>query len=222
MELTRRDLLKEVAAVSAGSVLGCGTRTRSFDAATFFAPGFEGFACALAYARTRAGEGCRTTLNVREERLLAFGPDDARFSVVPSDEVGFPRTWRSVLQEGGEVTDRPRGICREFLLRMEIMGPVASTPHPRPGQPWRPTLRVADARRLMSRMLEESRVDVVFGHGRAQSVGPATAVPFGVFDEGQRWGTACALAHRSGERCADVLRSERLRLRLERDFSLPG
>lgn len=211
--VSRRTFLKTTAAVSAVGCLGCATKpSKSVPGETaFFSAGFEGFVEALAYARCRAGEGCRVTLNVREDRLLGVWADDDRFRIVGT---GHP-------EKGGWRLET-RGICMEFMLRMEIMGPIASTPHPRPGQAWEPTLRVGDARKLMLRMLKESGVEVAYGSVRAQDFTAERKVSGDVFARGQRCGTAAALAHRQGVDLEDVLHGEALKRRLARDFSLPG
>jgi len=210
MKLGRRAF---VGGLAAAGLAGCASpRPRRIPTeAAFFAPGFEGFASALAYARTRAGEGCRVELHVREVCLLGGWRDDDHFKIVQTGGV----------KDGLWHLDT-RGICMEFMLRMEIMGPVASTPHPRPGQPWEPELRVADARRLMVRMLVESGVTPVFCCDRVQAFEPeARAVAGRVFIDGQRLGTAAALAHRAGVR-VEELDSAVLATRLARDFALPG
>ena len=210
MKLGRRAF---VGGLAAAGLSGCAVfrgGVRPCEAA-FSAPGFEGFASALAYARTRVGEGCRVELHVCGDRLLAARADGDRFRIVRTGGV-----------EDGVWHLGTRGICMEFMLRMELMGPIASTPHPRPGQPWEPVLRVADARRLMARMLAESGVSLVCGSGRAQAPAPAgLMVAGGGFVRGQRAGTALALAHRQGVRVEDLDPSV-LAARLARDFALPG
>lgn len=206
----RREFLS---GLGAAGLAGCAApRGRRMPGeAAFFAAGFEGFASALAYARTRVGEGCRTELHVREGRLLAAWADDDRVQIV---RTGGPRDGLWHLET--------RGICMEFMLRMELLGPVASTPHPRPGQPWEPVLRVGDVRRLMVRMLAESGVSVSYGDDRARPFAPdGPSVAGADFVEGQRVGTAAALAHRQGVRVED-LPPARLSVRLVRDMALPG
>ena len=202
-----------VGGLAAAGLAGCtAPRGRAVPAeAAFLQPGFEGFAAALAYARTRAGDGCRVELHVREDRLLAGWADDDRFRIV---RTGGPK-------DGVWHLDT-RGLCLEFMLRMEVMGPVASTPHPRPGQVWEPVLRVGDARRLMARMLAESGVALVTGCTRAQPFAPADRTVSGAdFIAGQRIGTAAALANRRGIPVEDLDPSI-LSARLARDFALPG
>ena len=211
--LSRRTFLRTATAVPLVGSLGCVSargRSPSCDV-DFFQTGFEGFAAALASARCRVGEGCRVTLNVREDRLLAAWGDDDRFRIVGTGGVE-KGTWHL----------KTRGICMEFMLRMEVMGPIASTPHPRPGQAWEPTLRAGDARRLMLRMLAESGVAVVYGRDRARDFAAERFVPGADFVRGQRLGTAVALARRNGMEIESILGSELLRARLARDFSLPG
>ena len=202
-----------VGGLAAAGLAGCtAPRPRGAPSeAAFFAPGFEGFAAALAYARTRAGEGCRVELHVCATRLLAAWADDDRFRIVRTGGV-----------KDGVWHLGTRGICMEFMLRMELMGPVASTPHPRPGQPWEPVLRAGDARRLMARMLAESGVALVPDCVRAQPFAPADrTVPGADFIAGQRIGTAAALANRRGVPAED-LDADLLAARLVRDFALPG
>ena len=210
MRLGRRAF---VGGLAAAGLAGCAApRPRAVpNEAAFFAPGFEGFAAALAYARTRAGDGCRVELHVRAPRLLAAWADDDRFRIV---RTGSPK-------DGAWQLDT-RGLCMEFMLRMELMGPVASTPHPRPGQAWEPVLRVGDARRLMARMLAESGVTLVPDCARAQPFAPAgRTVPGTEFIVGQRLGTAAALANRRGVPVEDLEPSV-LSARLARDLALPG
>lgn len=213
--LSRRTFLKTATAVPLVGGLGCisarkGRLSRDVDVG-FFQTGFEGFAAALAHARCRVGEGCRVTLNVREDRLLAAWGDDDHFRIIDTGGVEMG-TWRL----------KTRGICMEFMLRMEVMGPIASTPHPRPGQAWEPTLRVGDARRLMLRMLAESGVAVVYGCDRTWDFASERSVAGAEFVRGQRWGTAVALGHGAGLDFDAVWGSRLLEDRLSRDFALPG
>jgi len=200
--ITTREFLKTMSAAGCAATFpGCTSRRgREIRVA-----GFRGFAMALAFARVRAGDGCRVALGVREGRLLAGWEDDERIRIV---ETGRPLATR--------------GIGMEFMLRMEVMGPVASTPHPRPGRLWEPILRVGDVRRLMLRMLGESGVEVVHGHTAAPPFADPRAVPGRLFVEGQSAGTAHALAAREGRPLAQVLQDEVFRTRLARDLALPG
>ena len=212
--LTRRTFLKTAVVVPLVGSLGC-TSLRGIgdcpDEIDLSLPGFEGFAAALAYARCRVGEGCRVALNVRESRLLAAWGDDDRFQIVGTGGV-----------EKGKWHLKTRGICMEFMLRMEVMGPIASTPHPRPGQAWEPTLRAGDARRLMLRMLAESGVQIAYGCDHVRDFPTERLVEGEVFVQGQRMGTAAALAYHEGTKVEAIWESELLRARLARDFSLPG
>ena len=210
MSLGRRAF---VGGLAAAGLAGCtAPRGRAVPAeAAFLQPGFEGFAAALAYARTRVGEGCRVELRVHERRLVDAWADDARIRIA-----GTGGEKNGVWHLG------TRGICMEFMLRMEVMGPVASTPHPRPNQPWEPELRAADARRLMERMLAESCVSPVYGCDRARPFRPGGAVAAGgEFVAGQRFGTAAALADQHGVRLEE-LDPALLATCLARDFALPG
>lgn len=110
----------------------------------------------------------------------------------------------------------------EFMLRMEVMGPKASTPHPRPGQPWEPTLRVGEARRLMLRMLAESRVEVAYRKAQVQPLPSFETISGAAFATGQNAGTALALAHCLGKHGLDAEDEPLLRARLSRDLALPG
>jgi len=200
--ITTREFLKTMSAAGCAATFpGCTSRRGN----EIRVAGFRGFVMALASARVRAGDGCRVTLGVREECLLAGWNDDDRIRIV---ETGRPFVTR--------------GIGMEFMLRMEVMGPIASTPHPRPGQPWEPTLRVGDVRRLMRRMLGESGVEVVYGRTATPPCADPRAVPGRLFVEGQSAGTAHALAARENLPLGQILQSEEFRMRLARDLSLPG
>ncbi len=200
---TRREFLTLAAAVP---LVGLSAETASemkiLDA------GFRGFASALAAARVLVGTGRRVALCVREDRLLASWPDDGHFKIIETSRLHEGK-WRL----------ETRGLCMEFMLRMEVMGPLASTPHQRPSQAWEPTLRVADARRLMLRMLAESRVSVVYNCDQAPAVGGLRAVKGLEFIDGQAAGTRQAFAQRLGKESLD---ESLLQARLARDFALPG
>ena len=108
------------------------------------------------------------------------------------------------------------------MLRLEIMGPHATSFHPRPGEPWEPVVNVGYARRLMARMLAESGVTVRFGAADGAAWGPVVdRVDGGDFVRGQARGTAEGLAVRSGVRAEDVP-SDALAARLARDYAQPG
>ena len=210
MNLGRRAF---VGGLASAGLVGCvASRSGTMPMETaFFAAGFGGFSAALAYARTRAGEGCRVALHVREDRLLAGWAEDDRFRIVGTGGV-----------ENGVWHLETRGICMEFMLRMEVMGPVASTPHPRPGQPWEPVLRVGDARRLMIRMLTESGVSLVPGSSRSEPFAPERRdLPGAAFTAGQHDGTVLAFAH-SQDVPVGRLDPVLIATRLARDFALPG
>ena len=112
-------------------------------------PYAEWFACVLARARV-AGRGGEVA--VRAPELLAGPMDGDRFQIVGTGGVS-DGAWHLAT----------RGICLEFMLRLEIMGPQATSIHPRPGDAWEPVVNVGCARRLMARMLAESGVTVRFG-----------------------------------------------------------
>ena len=115
-----------------------------------------------------------------------------------------------------------RGICLEFMLRLEIMGPHATSFHPRPGDAWEPVVNVGCARRLMARMLAESGVTVRFGAADGVTWTPlADQMAGGDFVRGQARGTAEGLACRLGVRTEDVPPAT-LAARLARDYALPG
>lgn len=211
--LTRRGF---VGYACATALAGCSAFRRADGVHEVREAGFGGFAEALAYARSRIGEGARAVWRIAGGRPLNAWADDDRVRIVG--------TGRSV---NGVWRLETRGICMEFMLRMEVMGPVASTPHPRPGRAWEPELRVGEARRLMLRMLAESGVEVARGepgpgaaHGlRGRSI---CLVRGGEFVDGQRMGMAAAVAERTGRGIADVLRDEAFEARLARELSIPG
>ena len=199
MNLTAREFLKGM-----GLAAAAGTIPVSFAAAaagvTVDEPGFRGFAMALAAARC----GAAAVLNVREGRLLAAWADADRFRIVSTGGVE-EGVWRL----------KTRGLCMEFMLRMEIMGPIASTPHPRPNSVWEPVLEVASARRLMMRMLAESGVRTCFDVPQAKRfVASRREVTGDEFVSGQLAGTAAALGAPAD--------SPRVQARFVRDLALPG
>ncbi len=200
---TRREFLTLAASVPlVGLTAEAASEVKILDA------GFRGFASALAAARVLVGTDHRVSLCVREDRLLATWPDDGHFGIVETSRLHEGK-WRL----------ETRGLCMEFMLRMEVMGPIASTPHPRPGQVWEPTLRVADARRLMLRMLAESRVDIVYSCNQVAEVGGLRAVEGMEFIDGQIAGARQALAQRLGKESLD---ESLLQSCLARDLALPG
>lgn len=168
----------------------------------------EWFACTLARARVA---GCGGEVAVRAPELLAGPADGDRFKIVGTGGV-----------KNGAWHLATRGICMEFMLRLEIMGPHATSFHPRPGEPWEPVVNVGYARRLMARMLAESGVTVRFGATDGAAWAPVVdRVDGGDFVRGQARGTAEGLAVRSGVRAEDVP-SDALAARLARDYALPG
>ena len=143
--------------------------------------------------------------------LLAGPADGDRFQIVGTGGVS-----------GGAWRLATRGICLEFMLRLETMGPHATSFHPRPGDAWEPVVNVGCARRLMARMLAESGVTVRFGAADGAAWAPfADRAPGGDFVRGQARGTAEGLARRLGVRVEDVPPGD-LAARLARDYALPG
>ena len=204
--LTKRTFLKGLALGVAG-----GAVVRLHGSATdqsIPVPCAEWFAYALARARVtgRGGE-----VAVRAPELLAGPADGDNFQIVGTGGV-----------KDGAWHLATRGICMEFMLRLEIMGPYATSFHPRPGEAWEPMVNVGYARRLMARMLAESGVTVRFG-----AADGAEWIPFagkaegGDFVRGQARGTAEGLARRLGVRVEDVS-PDVLAARLARDYALPG
>ena len=168
----------------------------------------EWFACVLARARV-AGRGGEVA--VRAPELLAGPADRDCFQIVRTGGV-----------KDGAWHLATRGICMEFMLRLEIMGPHATSFHPRPGESWEPVVNVGCARQLMARMLAESGVTVRF-----DAAGGAEWIPFAGktegrdFVRGQARGTAEGLARRLGVRVEDMP-PDVLGARLARDYALPG
>ena len=194
----RRKFLEGLAACG---MAGCAWGTPAVQGA----PGFEGFARTLAEARTCWGA---TTLHVRESRLLDAWSDDETFRIVRTGRV-----------EKGVWHLRTRGICMEFMLRLEVMGPHATTPHPRAGQPWEPVVNVGCARRLMERMLRESGVEIAYSSVRGPAFAPSSREVSGdAFIRGQTFGTEQGLYRKLGSWPS----REVLAARLARDFALPG
>lgn len=201
--LTKRTFLKGLAlGVAGGAVMHLP------GAACASVPYAEWFASVLARARV-AGRGCEVA--VRAPELLAGPMDGDSFQIVGTGGVS-EGAWHLAT----------RGICLEFMLRLEIMGPHATSFHPRPGDAWEPVVNVGCARRLMARMLAESGVTVRFGATDGVTWTPlADQMAGGDFVRGQARGTAEGLACRLGVRTEDVPPAT-LAARLARDYALPG
>ena len=204
--LTKRTFLKGLAlGVAGGAVMrlhGAATGQRTS------VPCAEWFACTLARARV-AGYG--GGVSVRAPELLAGPADGDRFQIVGTGSVS-KGVWHLAT----------RGICLEFMLRLEIMGPHATSFHPRPGDAWEPVVNVGCARRLMARLLAESGVTVRFGAADGAAWAPfAPQVDGDDFVRGQARGTAEGLARKIGVRVDDVPPAT-LAARLARDYALPG
>ncbi len=203
MMLTKRRFLKGMALGIAG---GAVMRLPGAECAPV--PYAEWFACVLSRARV-AGRGGEVAVQAPE--LLAGPEDGERFQIVGTGGVS-DGAWHLAT----------RGICLEFMLRLEIMGPHATSFHPRPGDAWEPVVNVGCARRLMARMLAESGVTVRFGAADGAAWAPfAEKVDGGDFVRGQARGTAEGLARRLGVRVEEVPPAD-LAARLARDYALPG
>ena len=201
--LTKRTFLKGLALGVAG---GAVARLRGAETASVSCVAW--FACALARARV-AGRGGEVAVQAPE--LLAGLADGDRFQIGGTGGVS-DGAWHLAT----------RGICLEFMLRLEIMGPHATSFHPRPGEAWEPVVNVGCARRLMARMLAESGVTVRFGAADGAVWTPfAQRVDGGDFVRGQARGTAEGMAARLGVRAEDVP-PDALAARLARDYALPG
>ncbi len=201
--LTKRTFLKGLAlGVAGGAVM----HIRGAEGASIACA--EWFACVLARARV-AGRGGEVAVLAPE--LLAGPEDGERFQIVGTGGVS-DGAWHLAT----------RGICLEFMLRLETMGPHATSFHPRPGDAWEPVVNVGCARRLMARMLAESGVTVRFGAADGAAWAPiADRMGGGDFVRGQAHGTAEGLACRLGVRTEDVP-PDVLAARLVRDYALPG
>jgi len=203
MILTKRRFLQGLALGVAGGAM---MHIRGAEVASITCA--EWFACVLARARV-AGRGGEVA--VRAPELLAGPVDGDRFQIVGTGGVS-DGAWHLAT----------RGICMEFMLRLEIMGPHATSFHPRPGEAWEPVVNVGCARRLMARMLAESGVTVRFGAADGAVWTPfAQRVDGGDFVRGQARGTAEGMAARLGVRAEDVP-PDVLAARLARDYALPG
>ena len=203
MMLTKRRFLKGLAlGVAGGAVM----HLRGAEGASITCA--EWFARALSHARV-AGRGGEVA--VRAPELLAGPSDGDRFQIVNTGNVACG-AWHLAT----------RGICLEFMLRLEIMGPHATSFHPRPGNAWEPVVNVGCARRLMARMLAESGVTVRFGAADGVTWTPRADRVEGVdFVKGQARGTAEGMAAKLGVRVEDVPPAT-LATRLARDYALPG
>ncbi len=201
--LTKRTFLKGLALGVAG-----GTVMHLLGAECAPVSYAEWFACVLARARVAGWHG---EVAVQALELLAGPADGESFQIVGTGGV-----------KDGAWHLATRGICLEFMLRLELMGPHATSFHPRPGEEWEPVVNVGCARRLMARILAESGVTVRFG-----AAGGAAWVPFANqmagrdFVRGQACGTAEGLACRLGVRTEDVPRDV-LAAQLACDYALPG
>ncbi len=201
--LTKRTFLKGLAL---GVVGGAVMRLPGAERASV--PYAEWFACVLARARV-AGRGCEVA--VRASELLADPMDGDSFQIVGTGGV-----------KDGAWHLATRGICLEFMLRLEIMGPHATSFHPRPGDAWEPVVNVGCARRLMARMLAESGVTVRFGAADGAAWTPLAKRMDGAdFVHGQARGTAEGMAAKLGVRVEEVPPAD-LAARLARDYALPG
>lgn len=201
--LTKRTFLKGLALGVAGSAV-----VRLHGAETMPVSCAGWFACVLARARV-TGRGGEVTVQAPE--LLAGLVDGDRFQIVGTGGIS-DGAWHLAT----------RGICLEFMLRLEIMGPHATSFHPRPGEPWEPMVNVGSARRLMARMLAESGVTVRFGAADGAAwTSLADRMEGGDFVRGQARGTAEGLACRLGVQPEDVPPAT-LAARLARDYALPG
>ena len=203
MMLTKRRFLKGMALGIAG---GAVMHLPGAECAPV--PYAEWFACVLSRARV-AGRGGEVAVQMPE---LLVGPEDGEsFQIVGTGGVS-DGAWHLAT----------RGICLEFMLRLEIMGPHATSFHPRPGEPWEPVVNVGYARRLMARMLAESGVTVRFGAADGVAWTPFVEKVDGCdFVQGQARGTAEGMAAKLGVRVEDVP-SAVLAERLARDYALPG
>ena len=203
MILTKRRFLQGLVLGVAGGAAMClhGAGGASITCA-------EWFACVLSRARV-AGRGGEVA--VRAPELLAGPADGDSLQIVGTGGV-----------KDGAWHLATRGICLEFMLRLEIMGPRATSFHPRPGEAWEPVVNVGCARRLMARMLAESGVTARFGAADGAAWAPfAEKVDGGDFVRGQARGTAEGLARRLGVRVEEVPPAD-LAARLARDSALPG
>ena len=139
----------------------------------------------------------------------------------PADGDGFQIIGTGSISKGAWHL-ATRGICLEFMLRLETMGPHATSFHPRPGDAWEPVVNVGCARRLMARMLAESGVTVRFGAADGAAWAPfVDRVEGADFVQGQACGTAEGLAAKLGVRVEEVPPAD-LAARLARDYALPG
>ena len=201
--LTKRTFLKGLALGVAG---GAVARLRGAEIAPVSCAAW--FACVLARARVAGWHG---EVAVQASELLAGPADDDRFQIVNTGNVA-----------GGAWHLATRGICLEFMLRLEIMGPHATSFHPRPGEAWEPVVNVGCARRLMARMLAESGVTVRFGAADGAAwTQLADRMEGADFVHGQARGTAEGLAAKLGVRVEEVPPAD-LAARLAHDYALPG
>ncbi|MDD2598397.1 MAG: FAD-dependent oxidoreductase [Kiritimatiellae bacterium] len=108
--------------------------------------GASGFAAAVAAART----GAKTALVERRGSLGGLWTNGIVLVVIGT----------SVRESSGEYKLVTRGICEEFLQRLEKMGPNAITSKGRNG--YQPTVDPEAAKVLMDEMIQEAGVDMFF------------------------------------------------------------
>jgi hypothetical protein len=109
--------------------------------------GAAGFAAAVAAART----GAKTALVERYGSLGGLFTNGMVLIILGTG-----------VKEDGKFRLVTKGICEEFMLRLEKMGPQATTKHPAPGAVWQPTADAEAAKVLMDEMIQEAHVDMFF------------------------------------------------------------
>ncbi|MBP5320525.1 MAG: FAD-dependent oxidoreductase [Kiritimatiellae bacterium] len=133
--------------------------------------GAAGFAAAVAAARS----GAKTALIERYGSLGGLFTNGMVLVIIGTG-----------VREDGKFRLVTRGICEEFMLRLEKMGPQAITPHPAtPDGVWQPTADAEAAKVLMDTMVQEAKVDLFLHAWGVDVIQAGKAVKGVVFESKQ-------------------------------------
>ncbi|MBP5227867.1 MAG: FAD-dependent oxidoreductase [Kiritimatiellae bacterium] len=132
--------------------------------------GAAGFAAAVAASRT----GAKTALVERYGSLGGLFTNGMVLVIIGTG-----------VKEDGKFRLVTRGICEEFMLRLEQMGPQAITPHPGTDKVWQPTADAEASKVLMDTMIQEAKVDLFFHAWGVDVIQAGNAVKGIVFESKQ-------------------------------------